>query len=105
MIDDSEFSLDSSKQAGEEDLDRSDKDEDMIGGLFAVRSSETELEKMNKSLLHQRDCSREGIQTSYPSEDDSQMLFESIRDRFVSRNWRDANKTFDDGDDYEDSGT
>ena len=78
----------------------------MIGGLFALRSSESELEKMNKSLLHQRDSSREGIQASFPSEDDSQMLFESIRDCFVTRKWRDANVTFDDGDDdYNEDGT
>ena len=68
----------------------------MIGGLFALRSRGNELEKMNKTMLHQRDCSRDAFQVSYLSEDDVQMLCESIKDCFVTGKWKEPNTAFDD---------
>ena len=75
----------------------------MIGGLFAVRSRKIELEEMNKSVLHQRDCSRDTMQVSYPSEDDAQMLYESIRDCFVTGKWSEPKAELDDDGKYRNS--
>ena len=72
----------------------------MIGGLFAVRSRKIELEEMNKSVLHQRDCSRDTMQVSYSSEDDAQMLYESIRDCFVTGKWNEPKAEMDDDGKY-----
>ena len=72
----------------------------MIGGLFAVRSRKIELEEMNNSALHQRDCSRDTIQVPYSSEDDVQMLYESIRGCFVTGKWGESKAALDDDGTY-----
>ena len=68
----------------------------MLGGLFAVRSQKEERERMNRSILHQKDCSRDLAQMSYSSEDDMQMLYESIKDCFVTGKWNDSHAALDD---------
>lgn len=78
-------------ESEKDNAENEDDSEDMIGGLFAVRSHENELEQMNKSVLHQRDCSRDAAPVTFTSGDDAEMLAESIRDCFVTGKWTDSN--------------
>lgn len=84
------------KESDEMNATVHDDSEDMIGGLFAVRSHENELKKMHKSVLHQQDCSRDSMPLIFSADDDLQMLCESIKDCFVTGKWTDSHEQLDD---------
>ena len=61
----------------------------MLGGLFAVKARERKIEQLNQSIMHQRDCTRDLNYATYAETNDEEMLFESIRDCFVTGKWQD----------------
>ena len=63
--------------------DEEDDSNEILGGLFSIK---TPGKNLNNTILHQRDCTREQSCVKYSNEEDLQMLYESIKNCFVSRN-------------------
>ena len=74
--------------ATDNNTDEQASEEDMLGGVFSIKLREREQENFNKSILHQRDSSRGPNNGGVLNEtDDLEMLFESIKDCFVTGKW------------------
>eukprot|EP00794_Sanderia_malayensis_P010984 gene10984-12147_t len=62
-------------------------EDEMLGGVFSIKARKMDEKKAEQSLLHQRDCSRENYAASLVESNDTEMLFESIKDCFVTGKW------------------
>ena len=73
--------------------DEEDDSNEILGGLFSIK---TPGKNLNNTILHQIDCTREQSCVKYSDEEDLQMLYESIKNCFVSRNSSGDQKLADD---------
>lgn len=61
-----------------------DSDNEAVGGIFRLK---TKKDSQSSGTMHERDCSLEVSSTSLRDWDQAEVL-ESIRDCFVTGNWR-----------------